>query len=147
MWKFTAHYENYNGETREKVLRFNLTATEIRKLQFSKEGGIDKYYEKIVETKDYAAIYNTFEELVKLSYGVMSEDGESFVKNDEEYAKFKNSPAYEAFMDYLFESEDGTSKFVMGILPKNYVNRINSPEGKKIAEEHGIDISAISKSN
>jgi len=143
MWKFTAKYENWNGEQREKVLRFNLTPSEIRKLQFSKEGGIDKYYQKIIDENDTAAIYNTFEELVRVSYGVISDDGEEFIKSEEAYNKFKNSLAYEAFMDYIITSENGATNFITGILPQNYVNKIKSPEGKKIAAEHGIDISPL----
>ena len=145
MWKFTAHYENYNGEEKEKVLRFGLTATEIRELSFSKEGGIDNYYKEILETKDPKKIYEVFEEFVRLSYGVVSEDGESFIKSDEEYAKFRNSPAYEVFMDYITLTEDGASKFFTGIIPKKYLKLLNTPEGKKIAEENGIDLSALPK--
>ena len=143
MYKFVAKYENFNGDKKEKVLRFNLTASEIRTLQFSKEGGIDKYYEKIIRENDTAAIYNTFEELIKASYGIISDDGDQFIKSEEEYEKFKNSLAYEAFMDYIITSEDGATKFITGILPQKYMNKINSAEGKKIAAEHGIDISSI----
>lgn len=147
MWKYTAKYENYNGEQKEKVLRFNLTASELRNLQFSKEGGIDKYYEEVVKSQNAKEIYGIFEELVHLSYGIISEDGDSFTKSEEEYNKFRNSLAYEAFMDYIMSSDDGASKFILGIMPKAYVNKLNSPEGKKIAEEHGIDITALNSNN
>lgn len=147
MWKYTAKYENFNGEQKEKVLRFNLTPSEIRKLQFSRKGGIDKYYQEMVESKDYAAIYNAFEELIKASYGIISEDGDQFIKSEEEYEKFHNSPAYDVFMDHILETDDGATKFIMGIMPKNYVNKINSPEGKKIAEEHGIDLTPLNSNN
>ena len=45
------------------------------------------------------------------------------------------------------ETDDGATKFIMGIMPKNYVNKINSPEGKKIAEEHGIDLTPLNSNN
>lgn len=143
MWKFTAHYENFNGEERTKELRFNLSASDIRKLQFSKEGGIDKYYQKLVEENDTAKLYQAFEDLIKLSYGVISDDGESFIKTEEEYQKFYNSPAYDAFMDYILTSENGAAKFVTGIMPKKYMDKINSPEGKQLAAEYGIDVSPL----
>ena len=143
MWKFTAHYENFNGEPREKVLRFNLSPSEIRSMHFHKEGGIDKYYQNLVEEGDTGKLYQAFEELVKLSYGVISADGDQFIKSEEEFSKFHNSPAYDAFMDYIITSENGAAKFITGILPKDYVNKINSPEGKKIAAEHGVDISSL----
>lgn len=143
MWKFTAHYENFNGETREKELRFNLSASEIRSLQFSKEGGIDKYYQKLVSENDTAKLYKAFEDLIKISYGEISPDGECFVKSDEIFSKFHDSPAYDAFMDYILTSENGAAKFVTGIMPKNYMDKLNTPEGKKIIAENGIDISPL----
>lgn len=147
MWKYTAKYENFNGEQKEKVLRFNLTATEIRNLQFSKEGGIDKYYAEVVESKDAKRIYEIFEDLVRLSYGTISEDGDRFIKSEEEYAKFKDSLAYENFMDYIMTSDNGASNFIMGIMPKSYIERLNTPEGKKIAAEHGVDITSLNSNN
>ncbi|MBP5598379.1 MAG: hypothetical protein J6Y02_23635 [Pseudobutyrivibrio sp.] len=144
MWKFTAHYENFNGEERSKELRFNLSASDIRTLQYSKEGGIDKYYQKLVDEGDSGKLYQAFEDLIRISYGVISDDGERFIKSEEEYSKFHDSPAYDAFMEYILTSEDGAAKFITGILPKKYMDKVNSEEGKKIAAEHGIDISSIS---
>lgn len=143
MWKFTAHYENFNGEERTKELRFNLSPSEIRAMHFQKEGGIDKYYQRLVDEGDSKKLYEAFEDLIKASYGVISDDGERFIKTEEEYSKFHDSPAYDAFMDYILTTENGASKFIMGILPREYVNKINSPEGKKLAAEHGVDISSL----
>lgn len=143
MWKFTAHYENFNGEERSKELRFNLSASEVRTLQFSKDGGIDKYYKRLVEENDTAKLYQAFEDLIKISYGEISSDGERFVKSDEIYSAFHDSPAYDVFMDYILTSENGAAKFVTGIMPKGYMDKINTPEGKKIAAENGIDISPL----
>lgn len=143
MWKFTAHYENFNGEERTKELRFNLSASEVRTLQFSKEGGIDKYYQSLVEEGNNGKLYQAFEDLIKLSYGEISPDGECFLKSDEIYSRFHDSPAYDAFMEYIINSENGAAKFVTGIMPKKYMDKINSPEGRKIAAESGIDVSSI----
>ena len=143
MWKFTAKYEDYNGKPKEKELRFNISDTELRKLQFSIPGGLDKYYANLAEEKDPAKIYEAFDKFVDMSYGVVSDDGEEFVKSPEILAKFKSSPAYDAFMDYIMTSENGASKFIMGVFSKKVMNILNSPEGKKIAEENGIDITPI----
>ena len=86
MWKFTAHYENFNGEERSKELRFNLSASDIRTLQYSKEGGIDKYYQKLVDEGDSGKLYQAFEDLIRISYGVISDAGERFIKAEEEYS-------------------------------------------------------------
>lgn len=143
MWKFTAHYENFNGEERTKELRFNLSPSEIRSLHFSKDGGMDKYYQRLVDENNTAKLYQAFEDLIKLSYGEISPDGERFVKSDEIFSAFHDSPAYDAFMEYILTSENGAAKFITGIMPKGYVEKINSPEVKKLAAENGIDISPL----
>ena len=143
MWKFTAEYENWDGEPRKKELFFNLTISELTRLQNTVKGGIDSYYQHILDARDNVELYRRFEELVKLAYGEKSLDGERFVKNDEIFTAFKESMAYDVFMQYLMTTDDGAAKFINGIMPPKLKAQLNTPEGKKIAEQHGIDISNI----
>lgn len=144
MWKFTAEYEDWNGNPRKKELLFNLTMAEMMALQNSVKGGIETYYQRILEEQDNVALYKRFEDLVKLTYGVKSDDGERFIKNDEVYNSFKESAAYDVFMQYLLTTEDGATKFINGIMPAKVKAKLNTPEGKKIAAEHGLDVSSLS---
>lgn len=125
MWKFTAEYEDYDGNKRKRELLFNLTKAELRKLNYSVNGGIDKYYQNIVDAGDSKELYKAFEEIVDLSYGEKSNDGEHFLKNDEILNNFKSSMAYETFMDYLLETEDGAIKFINGVIPAKLAAEIN----------------------
>lgn len=143
MWKFTAEYEDWNGNPRKKELFFNLTMSEMMALQNSVKGGIETYYQRILDEQDNVALYKRFEDLVKLTYGVKSDDGERFIKNDEVYNTFKESGAYDVFMQYLLTTEDGAAKFINGIMPAKVKAKLNTPEGKKLAAEHGLDISSI----
>lgn len=117
MWKFTAEYEDFDGNNRKKELLFNLTKAELRELNYSVNGGIDKYYQDIVDSKNSKELYSAFSNIVKLAYGEKSLDGENFDKSEEIYARFKSSMAYDVFMDYLLETEDGAIKFVNGVIP------------------------------
>ena len=143
MWKFTAEYEDWNGVHKKRELLFNMTTAEMMSLQNSVRGGIETYYRRILEENDNVALYNRFEELVKLTYGVKSDDGERFIKNEDVYNAFKESAAYDVFMQYLLMTEDGATKFISGIMPAQLKAKLNSPEGKKIAEEYGINVSSI----
>lgn len=143
MWKFTAEYEDWNGNPRKKELLFNLTVSEMMALQNSVKGGIETYYQRILDEQDNVALYKRFEDLVKLTYGIKSDDGERFIKNDEVYNNFKESGAYDVFMQYLLTTEDGAAKFINGIMPAKVKAKLNTPEGKKLAAEHGLDISSI----
>ncbi|MBO7733068.1 MAG: hypothetical protein J6S67_10955 [Methanobrevibacter sp.] len=143
MWKFTAEYEDWNGNPKKRELLFNLTMAEMMALQNSVKGGIETYYQRILDEQDNVALYQRFEDLVKLSYGVKSDDGERFIKNDEVYNNFKESAAYDVFMQYLLTTEDGASKFISGIMPAKVKAKLNTPEGKKLAAEHGLDTSSL----
>lgn len=143
MWKFTAEYENWDGEPRKKELFFNLTISELTRLQNTVKGGIDNYYQAILDARDNVELYRRFEELVKLAYGEKSLDGERFVKNEEVFTAFKESMAYDVFMQYLMTTEDGAAKFINGIMPAKLKAQLKTPEGKKIAEEHGVNTSFL----
>ena len=143
MWKFTAEYEDWNGNPKKRELLFNLTMAEMMALQNSVKGGIETYYQRILDEQDNVSLYKRFEDLVKLAYGVKSDDGERFIKNDEVYNNFKESAAYDVFMQYLLTTEDGASKFISGIMPAKVKAKLNTPEGKKLAAEHGLDTSSL----
>lgn len=143
MWKFTAEYEDWNGNPRKRELLFNLTVTEMLALQNSVKGGIETYYERILNEQDNVELYRRFEDLVKLAYGTISDDGERFIKNDEVYNNFKESAAYDVFMQYLMTTEDGAAKFINGIMPQKIKAKLNTPEGKKMLADRGLDTNII----
>lgn len=119
MWKYTVKYENFNGDAKEKELHFNLTKSELLKLKVSVEGGIDKYYKKLVDEGDSAKLIAAFDDIIRLAYGIKSEDGEEFLKSDKIYEEFAASAAYDAFFEYLTSSEDGVTNFINGIIPRS----------------------------
>ena len=143
MWKFTAKYEDWNGNQKERDLFFNITQAELMRFQNTVRGGFDVFFERIIKSADNVQLYKTFEDLIKLSYGEKSVDGERFIKNEEVYNNFKESVAYDVFMEYLMETENGASNFINGIIPEKLRAKITSPEGRKLAAERGIDTTLI----
>jgi len=125
MWKFIAEYEDFDGNKRKRELLFNITKSELRDLNFSVNGGIDKYYNDIINSGDTKEIYNAFVEIIKISYGKKSNDGEHFIKSEEVFNDFKSSMAFDVFMDYLLETEDGAVKFINGIIPAQLAKELN----------------------
>lgn len=128
MWKFTAEYEDFNGVQKKRELLFNLTKAELRELNYSINGGIDKYYQNIVDAKNSKELYAAFEDVIKRAYGEKSIDGENFIKSDEIFNNFKSSMAYDVFMDYLLETEDGAIKFMNGIIPAALAKEIKKEQ-------------------
>lgn len=118
MIKKTITYQDFNGESHTEDFYFHLNEVEITELQFSKDGGLDKMLERIVNEQDNREIVAFFKELLIKSVGKKSPDGKLFVKNDEIRDAFIQSPAYpKLFMDMANSAESATV-FVNGIIPK-----------------------------
>ena len=81
MYKIHEKYEDYNGVEREEDFYFNLTTTELMKMEYGTEGGLAEKIKKINAAKDTIQIMNTFEEFLKISYGQKSDDGKRFIKS------------------------------------------------------------------
>ena len=111
-------YVDYNGLERTENFYFNLTKTELTKMQLSTEGGLQEMLEKIVAAKDVPQIITVFDKIILAAYGEKSDDGKRFVKSEEIAEAFQASPAYDALFMELLGDPDAAAKFVEDILPK-----------------------------
>lgn len=118
MYKITKTYTDYNGVERTEDFYFNFTKAEIAEMQLTADGGLDKYIEKIIASKDNAAIVHLFKDLVLKAYGEKSADGRRFIKNDEIREAFSQTEAYSDIFIELASDDKAASKFVNGIVPK-----------------------------
>jgi len=119
MLKKTITFENWNGESCEQTFFFNLTRTELAQLEYSHGGGLTEWIKKAVETRDGKVILATFEEIIKATYGEKSLDGMTFIKNDEIFAKFKGSPAYDVLYIELVTDGEKAAQFILDCMPKD----------------------------
>lgn len=119
MTKQTVTYKDYNGQDQTQDLYFHLSKPDLLKLNaaYAKRGGFQVYVEKIVNANDEEAMYEVYEDLIKRSYGVKSEDGSRFVKDKETTMDFMSSAAYEEFFVNLASTDDVAMSFIKGIMP------------------------------
>lgn len=118
MLKKTISYVDYDGNKREDTCYFNLNKAEIAEMELVTEGGLKAYLEKIVEEKDAKRIVGTFKELILKSYGVKSEDGKRFIKNDKLREEFVQTEAYSELFVELATDAEAAAAFVNGIIPQ-----------------------------
>ena len=126
MIKKTIKYVDYNGIERTEDYYFHMSRSEIeienaRALHRTSEGavrgGLKERIENAVTSGSGRKIMDVFEWLIKSSYGVKSEDGKHFVKSEENWEDFKNSPAFDVlFTELISEPNGAASDFVNGIL-------------------------------
>ena len=139
MFKYEVKYTDYNGVDRAETLYFNLNKPETAKLSASMEGGLAEYIKKIYKNKDTKEILKIFDDIIKMSYGVKSDDGLHFVKSDDIYEEFKTSEAYSEFYYELATNEELAAAFINGIMPKGFMAEASPEEMDKARAELGLN--------
>lgn len=127
MIKKTITYTDYDGNERTEDFYFNLSKPELIEMQTSEAGGLEKKIEKISKEQDIKKIIELMKDIIQKSYGIKSEDGKRFIKNQEILDEFMQSEAYSELFMSLATDEKIASEFIEGILPKGLAE-----EAKKI---------------
>ena len=118
MIKKTISYEDYDGVQRNEDFYFNLSKPELVEMQLSEAGGLEKKLEKITKEQDIAKIIELMKWIIQKSYGIKSDDGKRFIKNQEVLDNFMQSEAYSELFMELATDADAAAACVNGILPK-----------------------------
>lgn len=132
MLKKTITYEDYNGNKRTEDFYFNLTKAELTEMNFSVNGGIDTYISRIINEQDAGKIMEIFKEFILKAYGIKSDDGKRFIKNDQVREEFSQTEAYsELFMELATNAEAATA-FINGIIPSDIRNAVQKENFKTL---------------
>lgn len=112
-------YTDYNGQTRKEAFYFNLSKSELVKMEMVTDGGMESFLQRIIDTKDNKKLFELFEQMIKMSYGVKSEDGRRFIKKPELSEAFMQTEAYtELLLELMGEnSTEAVLEFIKGIMP------------------------------
>lgn len=117
MLKKTITYTDFDGVERTEDFFFNLTKAELLEMEMTVDGSFTAHVSKIAAAKDQAELVKFFKELLLKAYGVKSDDGKRFVKNDAVRDEFTATMAYsEIFMELATDAKAATA-FVKGIIP------------------------------
>lgn len=117
MLKKTIKYTDYDSKEREEDFYFNLNKAELTEMEFSQDGGLTGLIERVVKEQDNKEIIKIFKDLVLRAYGIKSDDGRRFIKNDEVRDSFAQTEAYSELFMELATDADAAAAFVNGITP------------------------------
>ena len=133
MLKKTMTYTDYNGVSRTEDFYFNLSKAELAEMELTQDGGLENYLNRIVNSRDTAAIVAVFKELLLKAYGVKSDDGKRFIKSKEISEAFSQTEAYSDLFINLATDSDAATAFVNGIVHKvdSNTNAALSPDDPK----------------
>lgn len=132
MLKRSIKYTNFNDEEVTGVFYFNLSKSELIELELSYGGaGLQQTIQRIIDTRDSDELIKEFKKIILMSYGVKSDDGETFEKSDELSRRFTQTAAYQALFMELATDENAASAFIIGVMPKDMRG-----EAEKLAQTH-----------
>lgn len=131
MFKKTITYTDFNDEERTETFYFNLTKTELAKLEYSKGGGLTEWIRRAVEKKDGKSILETFDEILKATYGVKTPDGTGFMKSEASFEAFKATNAYDILFMELVTDADAAAQFIIECMPKDVQTKAREEMSKQ----------------
>ena len=143
MLKKTITYTDYDGMERTEDFWFNLSKTELTKLDAELPGGVLGVLRKIIDKKDRKALVDFIETLILRSYGEKTLDGKRFAKTPDMAEEFMQTPAYdELFMSILSDTDSQTS-FINGVIPQSMAKDIEQTDKKQVENalaEQGLHV-------
>lgn len=125
-------YTDFNGTEREQTFFFNLTEAEVIEMQSSVDGGWAEYGQRIIECQNIPELMKLFKELILMTYGEKSADGNRFIKHDPTRGRladeFMQTNAYsELYMEFLNNPESAV-EFFNNVIPAKMREDENSGE-------------------
>ena len=125
MLKKTIKYVDFDGVNREEDYYFNLTKAEVVQMQLGHSGGVTKLLERIIAEKDNVQLIERFKDIIHRSYGIKSDDGKRFMKNEKILEDFKATEAYSELFIELATNAEAATHFINNVLPKE-INEISN---------------------
>lgn len=117
MLKKTITFKDFNDEEVSEDHYFHLSKAELIELEMSVHGGFSDWMKAVVAAEDGTTIMTEFKKIILSSYGVRSEDGRRFIKNQDLREMFESSEAYSSLFVELVTDADAAAEFISGIIP------------------------------
>ena len=109
--------------------------SEIAELELSTTGGFTESIQKIIQAQDTPEIIKQFKRIILKAYGVISDDGKRFIKNDKLSEEFAQTNAYSDLFMELATDDDKAAKFINGIVTEELQQKENDLKVIPGAEE------------
>lgn len=145
MYKKTVTYEElFSGRTVTRDFYFHTTQIRMARNLDIKDD-LEAFEAKIageerdLTTAEKLEMLSLIERLVKITYGVRGE-GEKFIQSDEVYEELVDTPAYDAIILSIFETDASAMEFMTQVMPKSVRDEIAKTMPKEDQEKAGVAI-------
>lgn len=125
MYCKTIMYKDLDGNPLVGDFYFNLSKSELVKMEVSQKEGMEAYLKRIVAAEDNKTILAVFESIILTAYGRRSEDNVRFMKSPEISMEFNQTDAYDELMFELMTHPDAAAEFIRGIMPADMDQKLS----------------------
>lgn len=126
MIKKTVTYTDFNGSERTETFYFHYSQAEILEMELSVDGGFGERIQRIIDAKDQPSLIRVIKKFVLDAYGVKSDDGKRFIKNDEVRAAFEECPAFSTIFMEMVTNDAAAAEFVKGVVPADLAKTVGT---------------------
>lgn len=105
----------------DRTYWFHLTKSEVFKWNEEFNGELQTFLSRAAESESIPEVYAAISELLRRSVG--ERRGNKFVKDADVASDFEFSGAMDDVIEWLFSTPDATETFVMGLLPKDVIEK------------------------
>ena len=105
----------------DRTYWFHLTKSEVFKWNEEFNGELQTFLSRAAESESIPEVYAAISELLRRSVG--ERRGNKFVKDADVTSDFEFSGAMDDVIEWLFSTPDATETFVMGLLPKDVIEK------------------------
>lgn len=130
MLKKTITFEDLDGNKVTEDFYFNLSKSELIKMEAAVEGGISKQLTDVVASDDKGKILALFEDIVLKTYGVRGDDNKTFVKSPEISRQFSQTDAYDVLFMELLSNEKAAAEFIRALMPADLMAQVQAELAK-----------------
>ena len=118
-------FTDFLGREREQEYFFHMSEADAYKLDLKTTGGLERKLRTMTENQDIPAFATMLDNIILSCYGVISDDGVSFIKDEQATKRFAQSNAYSILFKELVTDGNKCIEFIKGVLPQNMQDRIN----------------------
>ena len=118
MFSKTFEYKGYDGNIHKETWWFNLSESELLKLELGSVGGLNGLMNRMLREEHPDQVVDIFEKIILSSVGERSADGRRFLKRNGAVAEdFRETPAYDKLFLELVSSGEALTSFLKGAIP------------------------------
>jgi hypothetical protein len=122
----TVTYKDWNGMDRTETFYFHFSQAELMEMEISHEGGFSERVKKIAAANNLPDMLKIWKNFVLDAYGIKSEDGRRFMKNDEIRQSFVECPAYSIIFMELATNTEAASNFINRVVPADMAAQVKN---------------------